>query len=128
MDEDWGTFGFLHWDRFDRLPLEIITVIICNMFGTMGYIRSLRYFDPFVVSVAALSEPVVAQLLAALAQVGLLPGWRGWIGNVLIALGTYWVAYHPTAKNEEPKQEDGPPPEKKEEPQEYALEACDTPQ
>mmetsp|Transcript_23940 Transcript_23940/g.58510 ORF Transcript_23940/g.58510 Transcript_23940/m.58510 type:complete len:429 (+) Transcript_23940:250-1536(+) len=114
MDEDWGAFGFLHWNRFDRLPLEIITVIICNVFGTMGYIRALRYFDPLVVSVAALSEPVVAQFLAALAQVGLLPGWRGWIGNALIAIGTYWVAYQP--------------PEKKEEMQKHALGACDSPQ
>ncbi|KAL3935003.1 MAG: hypothetical protein SGBAC_009398 [Bacillariaceae sp.] len=101
MDEDWGAFGFLHWDRFDRLPLEIITVVICNIFGSMGYIRSLKHFDPLVVSVAALSEPVVAQLLSALAQVGLLPGWRGWIGNALIAIGSYCVAYQPPEKKAE---------------------------
>lgn len=101
MDEDWGTFGFFHPNRFDRLPLEVITVTICNVFGTMGYVRALEYFDPLVISVAALSEPVVAQFIAALASVGVLPGWRGWIGNGLIAIGTYWVAYEPPEKNEE---------------------------
>ncbi|KAL3942081.1 MAG: hypothetical protein SGBAC_003677 [Bacillariaceae sp.] len=105
MDEYWGTFGFLHWDRIDRLPLEIITVIVCNIFGTMGYIRALKYFDPLVVSVAALSEPVVAQFISFVAQVGLLPGWFGWIGNALIAIGSYCVAYQPLETKEEPRKD-----------------------
>ena len=48
MDEEYGVFGFFNIDRMDRLPLEFVTVIVCNVFGTMGYVRALMYFDPLV--------------------------------------------------------------------------------
>jgi len=61
------------------------------MLGSLGYIRAMQYFDNLVISVAALMEPVVAEFLALLLGVGLLPGPLGWIGNVLVAIGTLCV-------------------------------------
>jgi hypothetical protein len=40
-------------------------------------------------------EPVVAELLAFLIGVGFLPGWKGWLGNGLVAAGTFAVVYRP---------------------------------
>ena len=58
----------------------------------------MRYFDNLVISVAMLLEPTVAELLAAAFNVGNLPGLQGWIGNVLVMIGTFAVVYQPGAK------------------------------
>ena len=79
--------------RPDRLPLEMATVIVCNIMGAMGYVRAFKYFDNLVISVAALMEPVVATFIAYELNVGVLPGVMGWIGNVLVATGTLSVVY-----------------------------------
>ena len=57
----------------------------------MGYLRSTQYFDNLVISVATLMEPVVASSLAFVVGVGVLPGFLGLIGNILVALGTLIV-------------------------------------
>lgn len=72
-------------------------VIICNMVGSMGYLRSTQYFDNLVISVATLLEPTVASFLAYSMGVGVLPGPLGWMGNVLVVLGTIAVI-DPTSK------------------------------
>lgn len=41
-------------------------------------------------------EPVVAELLAASVGVSSLPGPLGWVGNLMVAVGTFAVVY-PTA-------------------------------
>jgi NADH:ubiquinone oxidoreductase subunit 4 (subunit M) len=82
--------------EFDRLPLELVTVVVCNLMGTMGYVRAMKDFDNLIISVAALMEPVVATFIAYGFHVGSLPGMNGWIGNALVALGTFGVVY-PTA-------------------------------
>lgn len=61
------------------------------MFGALGYARAMQYFENLVISVAALMEPVVAEFLAFAFSVGFLPGWTGWLGNALVALGTLAV-------------------------------------
>lgn len=87
-----GVWGFLNWDA-DRLPLELVTVVICNLCGTMGYVRAMQYFDNLVISSAALCEPVMAEFMAFAFGVGNLPGIQGWIGNALVAGGTFAVIY-----------------------------------
>jgi drug/metabolite transporter (DMT)-like permease len=72
MDIEHGVFGWLNW-HFDRLPVEIL----CNILGGMGYVRCMKYFSNVVISVAALSEPVVAELAAVLIGVGAMPRWQG---------------------------------------------------
>jgi len=94
-----GAFGWLNVDEPDRFPLELVMVLVCNLFGTTGYVRAMHYFDNLVISVAALCEPVVAEFLAFGLGVGFLPGWKGWMGNALVACGTYAVVYRPPGKH-----------------------------
>jgi len=87
-----GIWGWMNLES-DRLPLELTMVILCNLFGAMGYIRAMQYFDNLVIAVAALLEPAVAALLAAAVGVANLPGAMGWIGNALVFAGTFAVVY-----------------------------------
>ena len=48
-----------------------------------------------MISVAALMEPVVKEIMAVLVGVGILPGWKGWFGNGLVVIGTMAVVYRP---------------------------------
>jgi drug/metabolite transporter (DMT)-like permease len=96
---DHGVFGWTHFD-FDRLPVELCVVFICNLCGTMGYVRAFKYFSSVIIAVAALLEPVTATLLAIVLHVGVFPGWLGCIGNVMVIVGTLMVIY-PSATEEE---------------------------
>ena len=98
MDIHTGVLGFLN-PRYDRLPLELFMVVVCNMTGTLGYVRSMQYFDSIIISVATLMEPVVASLLAFSVGVGVLPGGLGWLGNVLVIVGTVCVLAPSTKKS-----------------------------
>ena len=68
-----------------------VQVVICNLGGSLGYVRAMAYFDNLIISVATLMEPVVASLMAYSLRVGLLPNLMGWVGNVLVVLGTIAV-------------------------------------
>lgn len=100
-DPNTGVFGWTAFEQ-DRLPLELFMVVICNLFGAMGYVRAMHYFDNLVISVAALMEPVVAEFLAFTFGVGFLPGWLGWLGNFLVVCGTFAVVYQPPGRNSVP--------------------------
>ena len=56
---DHGVLGWMNLQA-DRLPLEMLTVVVCNLMGTMGYVRAFKYFSSVIIAVAALMEPVVA--------------------------------------------------------------------
>jgi len=79
--------------QFDRFPLELMTVLICNALGTMGYVRAFAHFSSVIIAVAALAEPVVASFTAVVLGVGILPGMEGWIGNFLVIAGTLAVLW-----------------------------------
>lgn len=85
-----GVVGWMNLQG-DRLPLEAATVIVCNVLGTMGYVRAFKYFSSVIIAVAALMEPVVAAFTALFMGVGVLPGLEGWIGNFLVIFGTISV-------------------------------------
>jgi drug/metabolite transporter (DMT)-like permease len=85
-----GIFGWMRLE-FDRLPLEIIMVIVCNILGTVGYVRAMQFFNNLVISTAGLMEPVIAELMAVLMGVGYLPGVIGWLGNLAVVAGTLLV-------------------------------------
>lgn len=91
---DHGVFGWMNWG-FDRFPVELIMVLACNILGAMGYVRCMHYFSNVVIAVATLLEPVVAEITAVMLGVGVLPGWMGWLGNVLVLFGTLTVVYRP---------------------------------
>jgi drug/metabolite transporter (DMT)-like permease len=56
MERETGIWSFLNLQK-DRLPLELTMVVVCNLLGTMGYVRSMQYFDNLVISTAGLMEP-----------------------------------------------------------------------
>jgi drug/metabolite transporter (DMT)-like permease len=87
---DHGLLGWMNL-RGDRLPVEASMVITCNIVGVLGYARAMQYFDNLVISVAALMEPVIAEVMAFLLGVGSLPGTLGWAGNLMVAGGTFAV-------------------------------------
>lgn len=53
----------------------------------------MQHFDNLTISSAALCEPVTAEFMAFAFGVGRLPGVQGWIGNILVAGGTFSVIY-----------------------------------
>jgi drug/metabolite transporter (DMT)-like permease len=85
-----GFFGWMNW-RWDRLGAEVWIVLICNLIGTMGFVRSMTYFDPILIAVATLLEPMIASMIAVLMKVGLWPTPMGWLGNALVIAGTLAV-------------------------------------
>lgn len=59
---------------------------------------AMQYFDNLVIAVAGLMQPVLATFTAFFIGVGLLPSIMGWIGNALVAGGTFAVVYKPPAQ------------------------------
>lgn len=92
MDANYGLFGWLNW-RYDRLAIELWIVLVCNVTGTMGFLNAMQYFDNLIIAVATLLEPMAASLIAYALHVGELPGLVGWMGNVLVVIGTVGVVY-----------------------------------
>ena len=54
---DHGMLGWMNWS-VDRIVVELCVVFICNLMGTMGYVRAFKYFSSVIIAVAALLEPV----------------------------------------------------------------------
>ncbi len=94
-----GTFGWMN-PVLDRLPLELYMAIICNGVGTTGYIAIMKYFDPVVVTMVMLMEPILASLMGAAAGVSTLPGWLTWAGDAVVAIGSIMVISSGSKKTE----------------------------
>lgn len=87
-----GLFGWMAW-RPDRILVEIWIVVVCNVLGTMGFVKAMASFENIIIAVATLLEPMIASFIAFELKVGLLPGPLGWIGNVFVMMGTFFVVY-----------------------------------
>lgn len=87
-----GLFGWIQW-RPDRILVEMWLVLVCNFVGTMGFVRAMQYFDNIIIAVSTLMEPMLASFIATLLHVGVLPGPLGWLGNLLVVIGTLGVVY-----------------------------------
>ena len=92
MDPHVGLFGWLSMED-NHLLIFVYIAVICNVIGTMGFVRAMSYFENIIISVATLLEPMVAVLIALALGVGELPGPMGWVGNILVILGTFGVVY-----------------------------------
>mmetsp|Transcript_21668 Transcript_21668/g.38098 ORF Transcript_21668/g.38098 Transcript_21668/m.38098 type:complete len:744 (+) Transcript_21668:70-2301(+) len=99
LDPVHGVFGWMALQP-DRLPLELYLAIICNCFGTTGYIAVMKYFDPLVPATVMLLEPVVGALLGVAARTTSLPGIQTWLGDLVVACGTFLVIYSGSSKKE----------------------------
>jgi drug/metabolite transporter (DMT)-like permease len=95
-----GLFGWMLIEDLDRFWVEVWIVVVCSLIGTMGFVRSMQYFDSIIIAVATLLEPMIASIIAYIMHVGVLPGPQGWVGNVLVILGTFAVVYPAATKGE----------------------------
>ncbi|GLE06224.1 hypothetical protein PINS_up015466 [Pythium insidiosum] len=77
-----GLFGWVH-----HLSIELYVVLVGSMAGTMGFVTSLRYFDPLVVSVTMLTEPVVATVVGIAVGVDRVPGLPTVVGGLAVIAG-----------------------------------------
>lgn len=94
-----GVFGWVH-RQADRLPLEIYIVVVCNGIGTMGYVAIMKYFDPVVVSMVMLMEPIIAAFIGSALGVDKLPGLITWAGDAVVMVGSIMVIWSGTRKTE----------------------------
>ncbi|KAL7470761.1 hypothetical protein ACHAXS_011039 [Conticribra weissflogii] len=99
FDPTIGLFGWINL-KWDRLPLELFMAIICNGVGTTGYIAIMKYFDPVVVTMVMLMEPIVASFIGAAVGVSTLPGWVTWAGDAVVAVGSIMVISSGSKKTE----------------------------
>jgi drug/metabolite transporter (DMT)-like permease len=99
MHPNHGIFGWLRLEH-DRLFLDLYMAIICNCIGTTGYIAVMKYFEPIVPASVMLMEPVVGSLLGVLAGTATMPGAQTWIGDAIVAAGTFLVIYSGAKKTE----------------------------
>lgn len=91
-DPHHGLFGWV--SLVDNHVFIILYVaIVCNLVGTMGFVRAMEYFENIIIAVATLLEPMIATMIAVALGVGELPGAMGWTGNLLVAIGTLGVVY-----------------------------------
>lgn len=75
----------------DRLLMACYLSLVCDLIGTMGYISVLKYFDPIVISVFCLLEPIVASAMGIAMGVDGLPGIMTYFGATLVIGGTFLV-------------------------------------
>ncbi|KDO31447.1 hypothetical protein SPRG_04062 [Saprolegnia parasitica CBS 223.65] len=89
-DASIGLFGWANW-QLDRLPIEFYLVAVCDFGGRMGFIRVLAYFDPLVVSITMLLQPILAALFGVAAGVATVPGAVTCLGSGIVIAGTILV-------------------------------------
>lgn len=94
-----GLFGWTDFQS-NRLPLQLYLISVCDLIGTTGYVAVMKYFDPLVVSVVMLLEPVVATGMGLLVGVGGIPGEFTIVGGSFVTLGTLMVIVSSSNKTE----------------------------
>ncbi|RLO14093.1 hypothetical protein DYB28_003108 [Aphanomyces astaci] len=81
-----GLFGWTH-----HLGIEGVLVVVVSACGTMGFITSMKYFPPLVVSVTMLLEPIVATIMCIIVGTATTPGWVTFVGGSVVIAGTLLV-------------------------------------
>ncbi|KAF1790250.1 Nucleotide-diphospho-sugar transferase [Phytophthora cactorum] len=94
-----GVFGWLT-PSVNRLLVVLYLVFICDGIGTMGYIGVMKYFDPIVVSIVCLMEPIVATAQGIVMGVDVMPGPLTFVGAALVIGGTCLVLSSQSRKTE----------------------------
>lgn len=97
MDPTVGLFG---WLSAAHIATEVYIVVVCTLVGTLGYLSVMKYFDPIVVSVVMLMEPILASMLGVAAGVDRMPGLFTIVGSLLIILGTALVIVSNSSRTE----------------------------
>lgn len=94
------TIGLFGWVRSARILTEMYIVVVCTLIGTIGYLSVMKYFDPIVVSVVMLMEPILATIFGVVAGVDVVPGYFTIGGSLLIILGTSLVIVSNASRTE----------------------------
>lgn len=94
-----GIFGWLT-PSINRLLVVLYLAFVCDGIGTMGYIGVMKYFDPIVVSVVCLVEPIVATAQGIVMGVDAMPGLSTFVGATLVIGGTFLVLRSQSHKTE----------------------------
>lgn len=87
-------------NRYRRDHTARSTHIICSLLLFRFLLSAMEYFDNVVIAVATLMEPLMATFIAYGFHIGLLPGPLGWLGNVLVVVGTLSVVYPSMGKGD----------------------------
>eukprot|EP00656_Telonema_subtile_P047780 TRINITY_DN5524_c0_g1_i6.p1 TRINITY_DN5524_c0_g1~~TRINITY_DN5524_c0_g1_i6.p1 ORF type:complete len:488 (-),score=146.55 TRINITY_DN5524_c0_g1_i6:227-1690(-) len=87
-----GAFGWTHAERFDRLPLQLIIFAVCDVAGLCGYVLAMKYFDPLLISLVMLTEPLVSTAEGILLGVADFPGPFSIGGAVVMFIGIGFVS------------------------------------
>ncbi|TMW57305.1 hypothetical protein Poli38472_003230 [Pythium oligandrum] len=95
-----GLFGWIN-PVSDRLLIAFYLVFVCDLIGTMGYISVMKYFDPIVISVVCLLEPIIANVMGIIAGVDAVPGLLTFFGATLVIAGTILVITTQSNKTEQ---------------------------
>ncbi|KAF0711823.1 Aste57867_5081 [Aphanomyces stellatus] len=81
--------GFFGWTN--HLGIELVLVVVVSACGSMGFVSSLKYFPPLVVSVTMLLEPVVATAICIALGMATTPGVLTFVGGLAVIIGTLLV-------------------------------------
>ena len=68
-------------------PAVAMFSLSAGFFGNVGYVISLLFFSPVIVSAVFLFEPALGQLISYFAGIDEFPGWMTWGGTACVFLG-----------------------------------------
>jgi len=74
-----------------RLYCQLYLSFGVDLCGTMGYIASMKYFDPIVISVVMLAEPIAATAQGVVIGVSDVPDALGIVGAAVVIFGAFLV-------------------------------------
>ena len=83
-DKITGGFGFLNPDE---ALVAFVYFALAGFWGVAGYVISLLFFSPVIVSASILFEPFVSQMIGYWMDIDRLPGWLTWVGTVITTFG-----------------------------------------
>jgi dTDP-glucose pyrophosphorylase/drug/metabolite transporter (DMT)-like permease len=91
-----GMFG---WLTRSNLPIISLVILNVDIFGVIGYMAVLKYFDPIVVSVITLLEPLISIIIGNALGVAPVPSIGTWVGGLMMIIGAMGVS--PTVQSKE---------------------------
>ncbi len=83
--------GIWGWTNASNAPLLIFTALYCDIVGIMGYMAVLKYFDPLVITVVSLLEPLISIVIGCILGMAPVPGLGTWIGGTMMIVGAFGV-------------------------------------
>jgi len=89
VDPVWGCFGFLSGE--DVINNLFVFGLSAGFFGNTGYVISLAFFSPAVISATFLLEPTIAQFLGWMTGIDHLPSYLTWIGTAFVMVGIFLI-------------------------------------